>query len=606
MKKQGIFSLLCIYMLCMAVLCTGCAGRDEGEDSGYGEISSDTGNGDSAENNTEGGKESEELSESEAGLNAELTIEELRQFTEFVNQTENNGFLLSQYDSVSGADLNEILYNGAGMESQPLSEEERREYETAAYPVETDITRLTTSQIEAFLQRKAGIGMADMAGGLDWVYLEKSDSYVFQHGDTNYCTFICTGGTRTGETYELRFKSGEDYVSDCITTLKKNGEDYQFVSNRYFQNTDDPNRIRKIEDQSFFTELESWGEVEFVSYAPDILENPMQDVTFRLEREGGEVFDFPEVRSGNLRVNDRFEQIDAVAFKDYDKDGYTDIIIICTYEQTAGEDEGARHQEVRIYKGAEQTFRYMEQLCFTLNVNGKNQSISQVFEEIEEEELDLSGLDANVRKQLEVFAENREQWVPQEYGSTAFGYTVCDMDGDGRLELLVQMTLGTGLFSDNHFYQVDDAGNGIKELPQELYDGYNELDIDVFNSDGQVFRDGDGTVYYMASDIIRNGYAESCRQDGAYWLKDGCVYSMVYRGLLMQAKGEDSWEETCYDAEGNEISPEAWELLQGSFLEGKEEIPRVISWIFAYPSDVRKASEQEILRRLAESLEKVQ
>ena len=340
----------------------------------------------------------------------EQAIEELNLFTEFVNQAENNGFLLSQYDQVSGADLNEILYNGAGMESQPLSEEERKAYEAAASPVETDITRLTTAQIETFLQRKAGIGMEDMAGELDWVYLEDFDSYVFQHGDTNFCTFVCTGGTRAGEVYELRFKAGEDYVSDCVTTLRKNDDGYRFVSNRFFENTDDLKRVRKIENQSFSLDLEDWGTVEFVSYAPDIMESFRQDVSFALEQNGEEVFSFPEARDGNLRVNDRFDRIEVVAFKDYDQDGYTDIIIISTYEQIYGEDAGNRHQEVRIYKGGEQVFRYMDQLCFTLNVNGKNQSISQVLEEIEEEAPDLSGMDENIRKQLEIFAETKEQW----------------------------------------------------------------------------------------------------------------------------------------------------------------------------------------------------
>ena len=195
------------------------------------------------------------------------------------------------------------------MDSQPLSEEEQAAYEAAGYPVETDITRLTSEQIDTFLRQKTGIGMEDMTGRLDWVYLEDSDSYVFQHGDTNFCTFVCTGGTRTGEFCELRFKAAGDYVSDCVTTLAKKGEDYRFVSNCFSENTDDLKRIRKIEEQSFTLELEGWGEVDFVSYEPDILEHFQQDVTFSLEQDGAEIFAFPEVRDGNQRVNDRFERI---------------------------------------------------------------------------------------------------------------------------------------------------------------------------------------------------------------------------------------------------------------------------------------------------------
>lgn len=588
----------------MALLCSGCAaGKGDSLPEDAGSLS----DGGGSESGTEGpvdAPSSEAVpgtgTESGGALSAELTVEELKAFTDFVNHAENNGFLLSQYDTVCQANLNEILYNGAGMESEPLSEEERRAYEEAGYSVETDLTRLTGEQIEDFLQRKAGVGMADMTGGLDWVYLEMSDSYVFQHGDTNFCTFACTGGTRTGDRYELRFKAGSDYVSDCITVLQKNGDDYMFVSNRFFENMDDDMRVRRIEDQCFSLELEGWGEVEFVSYEPDILEDFRQDVTFRLEQAGEEVFSFPEVRDGNLRANDCFRQIDAVAFPDYDQDGYTDVLVICTYEQIEGEDAGTGHQEVRIYKGGEGTFRYMSQLCFALNVEGKNQSISQVLGEIQEEELDLGGLDEEVARQLEIFAETKEQWIPQDYDPFAFGYTVHDLDGDGRLELLVQVMAGTGLYSENHFYQVNPSGDGIRELPQELYDGVSELDIGVSGSGGQAFRDRDGVVYYMASDITRNGYAESFHQEGAYYLKDGCVYSVVYRGKLLQAQGEDSWEETCYDTGGNEIGQADWEGLRESFLAGKEEIPYTIHWKNMYPEDAQKASVQEMLRYLAE------
>ena len=68
----------------------------------------------------------------------------------------------------------------------------------------------------------------------------------------------------------------------------------------------------------------------------------------------------------------------------------------------------------------------------------------------------------------------------------------------------------------------------------------------------------------------------------------------------MQAQGEDSWTETCYDAGGNEISRADWERLREEFLAGKEEIPYTIFWISAYPEDVEMASTEEIFRNLAE------
>lgn len=85
-----------------------------------------------------------------------------------------------------------------------------------------------------------------------------------------------------------------------------------------------------------------------------------------------------------------------------------------------------------------------------------------------------------------------------------------------------------------------------------------------------------------------------------FMAENGCVYSVAYRGQLRQAQGEDSWEETCYDAGGNEISQADWEGLRESFLAGKEENPYTIQWKNMYPEDAQKASVQEILRYLAE------
>ena len=251
-EKRDYVRIFSAVSVCMLLLCTGCAAGN-GETLQGGSTEGDTKNSIFNDAITDSGEKSEKLpgpeadfgnsseasSEAETGITRELTAAERKQFTDFANRPENNGFLLSQYDNAAGADLNQIFYNGAGMDSQPLSEEEQAAYEAAGYPVETDITRLTSEQIDTFLRQKTGIGMEDMTGRLDWVYLEDSDSYVFQHGDTNFCTFVCTGGTRTGEFCELRFKAAGDYVSDCVTTLAKKGEDYRFVSNCFSENTDD-------------------------------------------------------------------------------------------------------------------------------------------------------------------------------------------------------------------------------------------------------------------------------------------------------------------------------------------------------------------------------
>src|SRR5699024_1398566 len=99
----------------------------------------------------------------------------------------NYGLLLSEYTDPKAADLNQIFYTGAGMETEPLTEGEKQAYlEITGQPeIYTDMTCLTTSQINDFLESRLGYTLDEMTGSLDWTYLEETDVWVHQHGDTN-------------------------------------------------------------------------------------------------------------------------------------------------------------------------------------------------------------------------------------------------------------------------------------------------------------------------------------------------------------------------------------------------------------------------------------
>ena len=87
-----------------------------------------------------------------------LTEDELRGFEEYLNRTDNYGFLMSDYQSPEYINLNEVFYSGAGLEQFPLTEEERDMYlKTVGQPeLYTDLVRRVQSRWMGSSQRKQG------------------------------------------------------------------------------------------------------------------------------------------------------------------------------------------------------------------------------------------------------------------------------------------------------------------------------------------------------------------------------------------------------------------------------------------------------------------
>ncbi len=332
-------------------------------------------------------------------MDRELTNEELREFTRWINQGSNYGnygFLLSEYTRPEDVDLNQALYTGAGIDTTPLSPEEETAYLeiTGEEEIYTDCTRMTTDEINGVLEEKLGLSLNEMTQKLTWVYLPDTDAWVWQHGDTNYINFTCVSGRQTGGyTFELSCVPGDEnympYPSSRLT-LKKHGDGYQFVSNIYTVGVEYSKDIWRIEEQSFNVDLGApWGDVLFVSYAPDKSAYGNQDVTFSIIKpsDGVELFALPAVEEENYRRNEQFNQLLAVSFKDYNQDGALDIIIIAEYERNVySEEEGNIRQEVRLYRSRPERGDFildMDRMDY-LNINGLNHTIEEIMEHVSE------------------------------------------------------------------------------------------------------------------------------------------------------------------------------------------------------------------------------
>lgn len=128
--------------------------------------------------------------------------------------------------------------------------------------------------------------------------------------------------------------------------LQKTGGDYRFCYNIVWTQKD------LIESQSYKAELKPVGEVFFAPLYPDTAQNEMADVTFALEQNRAVLAILTPMEENNIRKDRIFTGVDAVDFTDYNEDGFTDILTVCSY--TGVSEDGKKDgtiREARVYTG---------------------------------------------------------------------------------------------------------------------------------------------------------------------------------------------------------------------------------------------------------------
>ncbi len=189
------------------------------------------------DNEVVGLTEDKEEAEGE-GEEQELSASELAKIEEDLNGIRYNGFVAAEFSSPEMIYWDEVFYNGATIDTSDLDEAAvEKEYLALTGEPELfgDLTFISQKKMKAFAELTTGLSYDDMEHPLDWIYLEDSDAFAFEHGDTNYIEVKCISGTLLNGVYDI-FYQGSGYGSeDAVYELmmKANGDNYQFISNRW-------------------------------------------------------------------------------------------------------------------------------------------------------------------------------------------------------------------------------------------------------------------------------------------------------------------------------------------------------------------------------------
>ena len=288
------------------------------------------------------------------------TLEELQNY---LNEDSSYGFLLSSYDIPEDIDLNQVFFSGAGFAQEKLTEKEK-ELLLDRIPqkeIRTPVVKVTDEQIEELLSAKAGISYEDSRHPLTeeggWARIRRYNSWYALRGDTNRQYIRCSDAWQQDNVFIVHYQlfaqaPGEEkeesafYRPTYEVQLEKTGDGYRFCYNIVWTQKD------LIETQSYRAELKPVGEVFFAPFYPDTDKDEKADVTFALEKGRAILSVLSPMEEGNIRTDLVFDGVDAVDFTDYNRDGCTDILTVCTYTQIAedGKKSGSL-REARVYTG---------------------------------------------------------------------------------------------------------------------------------------------------------------------------------------------------------------------------------------------------------------
>lgn len=178
----------------------------------------------------------------DSGIIHNLSDEELAVYTEYLNQPENNGFLLDSFDRPEDIYWDALFYDGAGLESKVCSSAEMEAYfdligEEPDAGIFQCLHHFTADQIADFAEEKTGVSYEQMLYKLDWPYLQEYDTYhSYLKGDTLYTRVECTAGYQDPENniLVLEYQSTDHDLLQGSVTLIPDPEEpghFRFLKN---------------------------------------------------------------------------------------------------------------------------------------------------------------------------------------------------------------------------------------------------------------------------------------------------------------------------------------------------------------------------------------
>lgn len=143
--------------------------------------------------------------------------------------------------------------------------------------------------------------------------------------------------------------------------------------------------LKIIKDQTFWTEFKNWGKVKFVP-GELLKDGNLKLYLYLVDNDGNVLYKFPEFYGNTWSM---FTEFKAVSFKDINKDGMKDIIVISEYMTGVGQEGAIPFPVGSIYFQKEKEFINIPELDEQINDANKNKNIHMILKFVEDKDINL-------------------------------------------------------------------------------------------------------------------------------------------------------------------------------------------------------------------------
>ncbi len=111
-----------------------------------------------------------------------------------------------------------------------------------------------------------------------------------------------------------------------------------------------------------------------------------------------------------------------------------------------------------------------------------------------------------LENQLNLILDQKEVWERTDFVAEGTKYTVTDLNGNGRLEIIAASCQGTGHYTYADIYEVSADGNSLVHYKQTVPEGDSQADI-IWGVAPVYYNRKENVYRYVFDDLIRNGAA---------------------------------------------------------------------------------------------------